>query len=148
MATAADIYRAVMKPERQDHGVKGMRWGVRKPRNAGPGPASKATMPKAGKPFPKKSRKGPERMSDKELKRVISRMQLEAQYRQLTAPKPSATKKFIRKKLGEVAATQLTNVANRGATMAVASAFGLVANSVPNPQVANILRQLGNAAKG
>lgn len=145
MASASDIYLAVMKPEREDHGVKGMRWGVRKPRGSGPGPASKAKPPaKSGKKFPKGARKPLNKMSEQELTKAIRRMQLEQQYRQLTAPKPGA-KDVVKAELKKIAKQQAINIGSRAATIAVAQAFGFAAKKTPNPAVAAILMQLGGA---
>lgn len=144
MANAADIYAAVMKPEMEQHGVKGMKWGVRKPRNAGPGPASKAKAPaKSGERIPKKKPKGPGRMSEQELSKAIKRLELEQRYRQLTT-KPKGTD-VVKSELKKIAKQQAVAIGSRAATIAVAQAFGFAAKKTANPAVAQILTQLGGA---
>lgn len=145
MASAADVYLAVMKPERQDHGVKGMRWGVRKPRGSGPGPASKAKGPAAaGQKIPKGARKPLSRMSEQELSKAIKRLELEQRYRQLNA-KPPKGSDAVKAELKKIAKQQAINIGSRAATIAVAQAFGFAAKKTANPQVSAILLQLGGA---
>ena len=146
MATVADFYRAIVKPEMQQFGVKGMRWGVRKPRNAGPGPASKASPPPA-KPG-KRTKKSPRRpladLSEQELTKQIKRLELEQRYRQLTATPPKGGD-VVKSELKKIAKQQAINIGSRAATIAVAQAFGLAAKKTTNPQLAQILTQLGGA---
>ena len=93
------------------HGVKGMRWGVRKKRTAAVEPAKKVV----GK-TKTDNEGGSQAMSDRRLKQVINRMNMEKQYKELTKPPPSKAQK-IEKFLGDIALniakTQITNVANQ-----------------------------------
>ena len=144
MATATDIYTAVMKPERQDAGVKGMRWGVRKPRGSGPGPADKASPPKSGSRIEKRGKKPTARLSDQELTKAIKRLELEQRHRQLTAV-PPGKKDVVKAELKKIAKQQAIAIGSRAATIAVAQAFGFAAKNTTNPQLALILNQLGSA---
>lgn len=100
-------------------GVRGMKWGVRKPDGAGPGPASevgvkavpgkkvktsggKQVAPSAdavkaavGKQIAKRS--STDALSNAELQAVVTRMQLEANYKRLTDQTKSPGRKFIEK---------------------------------------------------
>lgn len=77
----------------EHYGVKGMQWGVRKRRNEG---ARAKTFGNSGKA--KKSTDDPlQNISDKDLQRIVQRMNMEQQYARLTAPqaKSSATKRIL-----------------------------------------------------
>ena len=67
------------------HGVKGMRWGIRKKQEA----PSHEDYTKAH------SKKSVQSMSDAELRARNNRLQMEQQYANLTAKKSSAGKKFV-----------------------------------------------------
>lgn len=64
------------------HGIKGMRWGVRRKRS-GSTKAAKTTYSKA-----------PGRLSETELKRRIGRMELEKKYSEMNASAKSPGKKY------------------------------------------------------
>jgi len=69
------------------HGVKGMKWGVRRT-PAQLGRASKKSSSNTNRDAVKK-------MSDTELRQKLNRLNMEKQYLDLTAPKKSAGKKFV-----------------------------------------------------
>lgn len=69
----------------------------------------------------KKAPKPISKMSDQELNKVIKRIQLEKQYAQLTAPNPSAAKKFITTTLVSVGQEQAKNYGNKYAAKAIES---------------------------
>lgn len=85
----------------QHHGVKGMRWGVKKSSSRRSG--GKTTY-----------QKKPDRLSDAELSRRIKRMELEKKYSELNAPSKSSGKKFaqglIQNQGNRLAATATTAV--------------------------------------
>lgn len=114
------------KPGELKHfGVKGMKWGVRKDRKSAPSGVKPKKPAQPGKPF--ESRKpDPTKMSDKELKAVINRMQMEKQYKELSTPKLTGAKKFIVDQLANVAKQQtgiyLNRVANAGIEAGIAGA--------------------------
>lgn len=105
----------------EHHGVKGQKWGVRRSRSARAraGGASKTKKTSKAEPFAKKAPKAPKKMSDQELKKVINRMNMEKQYKDLTAPKASPAKKFVTEVLVNVGKQQATAYANKGAQMAI-----------------------------
>lgn len=128
-------------------GVKGMRWGDRKPRGSGPGPASKAAPPKKGKPFDKAPPKSAKKMTDQELKKVIARMQMEKQYAELSKPKVSAGKQMINTALKQYGQQQLNAfVAGVGTAAAGVAKAGITKQlatlSATDPKTAAALAKL------
>lgn len=121
------------------HGVKGQKWGVRKPRSAGPGPASKAAPTKktAGTKAPKKAPKSVKKMSDQELKKIITRIENEKRYTQLTSPKVNAAHKFIKDTMVNVGKQEATKLANKAGAVIVAQAMGSIAKQVAKSPNAN-----------
>lgn len=99
------------------HGVKGMKWGQRKARKSGG--SSGGDSSSSPKPMPrrlaKKAPKPTKKMSDQELNKVIKRIELEKRYAQLTAPQPSATKKFISETMLTVGKQQAATYGNKAA---------------------------------
>lgn len=91
-------------------GVKGMKWGIRKDRASGTRKkarrATKSTKDKA--PANKKSSSSTKSMTDEELKKRVSRLQMEQQYSKLTATQKSKGRQMVE----EV----LTNSAKQTAT--------------------------------
>lgn len=72
----------------QHYGVKGMKWGVRNKRRS---------SKKGGKPSGRTTyKKTPNRLSDDELKRRISRMELEKKYSDLNTPPKAAGKQYAK----------------------------------------------------
>lgn len=123
-------------------GVKGMKWGVRKPRGAGPGPASKATAPKkpAGTKAPKKAPKSVKKMTDQELKKILTRMENEKRYAQLTAPKVNAAQQFVKQTLVNVGKQEATKFANKAGAALVSAAMGEILKQVSkNPNASQTL---------
>jgi hypothetical protein len=87
------------------HGIKGMKWGVRR---------SKRQLARAAKSRTGKSVKD---LSDEELRTVVNRMQMEQQYSRLTGNTGRRSviavgAAFAGSVLANVARTQLTNAAN------------------------------------
>lgn len=81
------------------HGIKGMKWGVRRTRaQLGYSSSPRKTKKQAQKVSSKQQRKEAiKKMSDAELRSRINRIQMERQYMQLTAAEMSPGKK-IRKR--------------------------------------------------
>lgn len=88
------------------HGVRGMKWGVRKRRNESK--RSRTFGSKGKKPVdPLKD------MSDKDLREILNRMQMEQQYRSLTTSRrKNAGAEFAKSIALNVARTQATNAVN------------------------------------
>lgn len=86
------------------HGIKGMKWGVRRsPQQLGHSPKKVSS---------KQRRKNEmKNMSDAELRRRINRIQMEKQYMQLTEPQLSPGKKFVKDVLTNAAKQTVTNYA-------------------------------------
>ena len=100
-------------------GVKGMRWGVRKNRAS----ASKARLMNQHGDYKHAHSATPNhKLSNKELQRRVTRLNLEKQYRDLTA-KPQSK---YRKKLGEKYAENFANVTMKIAGAAAGAAAGYV----------------------
>lgn len=83
------------------HGVKGMRWGIRRFQNKDGSltPAGKKRQrdapDNASEDYKKARAKSVKEMSDAELRSSLNRVQMEQQYRNLTAPQKSAGRKLI-----------------------------------------------------
>lgn len=88
--------------ELMHHGVKGMRWGVRKSR-----------IKKAGRWTSKKQAKI-DGMSDDQLRRINNRIRLEKEYRQLTQTKLEKYRKRVGKAAEEAAFNTLQNALQKG----------------------------------
>lgn len=129
-------------PYREDHGVKGMKWGVRK-RAVTAGRS--ATSPKTSTTAPgKKPKRAPAKsLTNDELSTVIRRLQLEAQYNQLTATKKSPAKQFIQDILVNAGKQTVQNYANQYLNAAV----GSVLNKAGVPSAANITQAAQKAAE-
>lgn len=88
------------------HGIKGMKWGVRRtPAQLGHKTSSKKRIEGSNterkKPKQKKktqpTRKDPKEMSYEELQQAVNRLNLEQRYNQLNPQHVSAGKKFVQK---------------------------------------------------
>ena len=66
-------------------GVRGMKWGVRKPTTRGSTPPSKRAPKEGGE---KRQSLDMHSMSDTELRNAINRIKMQKEYAQLTAPPP------------------------------------------------------------
>lgn len=127
-----------LKKALKHHGVKGQKWGVRKPRSAGPGPASQAKPKKTGgNRIEKKAPKSVKKMSDQELKKIITRIENEKRYAQLTAPKVNAAHKFIKDTMVNVGKQEATKFANKAGAVLVSQAMGQIAKQVAKNPNAN-----------
>lgn len=119
------------------HGVKGMKWGVRRsPAQLGH-PTSKGkktgrfSFGKKKKPVEKRVDSEPKKksvkdMSDTELREVISRMRLEQDYANLSSSQVSKGKKFVDRMLNNV----ITPAAEDVAKQLVKSAMTKGVNSI------------------
>ena len=106
----------------EHYGVKGMRWGVRRTdaqlaragaKKSGDDDSGSKSKKVVGKT--KTSGKSASQMSDKELKRVVDRINTEQQYARLTAPPPgkaAAVSKFFAGIAVNAARTNLQTIAN------------------------------------
>jgi hypothetical protein len=88
-------------------GILGMRWGVRKADS--PGPDESRSLKKVG----------PKRLTDDELRLVISRIQLERQYKDITKKELNAGQKFVSDVLVGAAKTTAQTYATQFMTEAV-----------------------------
>ena len=87
------------------HGIKGMKWGVRRtPAQLGHKPSKLTTSQRKSEM---------KKMSDKELRNRINRIQMEKQYMQLTAPEVSAGKKFVKDVLVNAAKQTATSYVSK-----------------------------------
>lgn len=85
------------------HGVKGMKWGVRRFR------------PKSST----KRRKSAQEMSDEELRKVINRMNMEKQYKQLTEKELSPGRKFVQDVIANSAKETAKKYVSKGMDKAI-----------------------------
>ena len=87
------------------HGIKGMKWGIRRtPAQLGHRPA---------KPTTSQRKSEMKKMSDTELRNRINRIQMERQYMQLTAPEVSAGKKFVKDVMVNAAKQTVTSYVSK-----------------------------------
>lgn len=93
------------------HGIKGMKWGVRRSRaQLGYSSSPRKTKKQAQKVSSKQQRKeAMKKMSDAELRSRINRIQMERQYMQLTAAEMSPGKKFVKDVVTNAAKQTVTN---------------------------------------
>lgn len=104
------------KNELVHHGIKGMKWGVRRTeaqlaRARGNTKSDEKTSSTSTKKAEPKKRKKMSEMSDEELRRVVNRLQLEQQYRNLNPEKVSVGKKFADKVVKDIVIPVATEVA-------------------------------------
>lgn len=90
------------------HGIKGMKWGVRR--------SQKVLDQLAGRTSKKEDVK---KMSDQELRQKINRIQMEQQYSKLTSRQMSAGEKAVRDVLANSAKNVATNYTTKAMTKAV-----------------------------
>lgn len=99
------------------HGVKGMRWGVRRKSGGSGGSSSRTTF-----------KKSPKKLSDVELNKRIKRMETEKKYNQLNKKDLSEGRKFAKEILTDsgkrVAKTVATGAALVAIKAALTSKFG------------------------
>ena len=96
------------------HGVKGMKWGIRRvKKKSGYGRDRDNDDDSDSHEDSKKVRDGKSarKMSDAELRERINRIQMEKQYKQLTAQEKSAGRKFITDVLSQAAKETAKNYA-------------------------------------
>lgn len=141
----------------EHYGVKGMRWGVRRSRRErkiarGDLAALKemeSNSDRGGKTRSKRearkdAKRNPSEMSDAELRQRLNRMNMEKQYRELTAPKggslSSAGKKVAANVIKGVAQQTLTNVGQSYSTKYTAQYMANYKAPIPKPPILNPLR--------
>lgn len=102
----------------QHHGVKGMKWGVRKDKRG------------SGRTATRKRKESPEdkvkKMSDAELRQRLNRIQMERQYKQLTAKETSAGRKFVTSILVTAATAVATSYVQKYMKLGIDSVIGRV----------------------
>ena len=104
-------------------GVKGMKWGVRKQRPS----VSKSRLTNQHGDYKHAHSATPNhKLSNKELQRRVTRLNLEKQYRDLTA-KPQSK---YRKKLGEKYAENFANITMKIAGAAASAAFAFAFKAI------------------
>lgn len=126
----AFIQKVVTKQDLLQYGVKGMRWGFRrtpaqlaadKPGENSAAPDKTPAKPGSSSPNPKVIKE----LSNQELQDMVTRLNLEKQYRQLTEkPKKPTAKDFIKDLLLDIGKTELTRVAKTGGRIQVEKALG------------------------
>ena len=111
----------------EHHGVKGMKWGVRKPATS---TGRKPNRPSAPKAKPKEKSKEsikPDHhtMSNEDMQRVINRINLERQYKQVTTPQTFKSQAAAMLKTAGKQAIQskMNDIAKNTADMALRSAL-------------------------
>lgn len=142
--------------ELQHHGVKGMKWGVRKARNskAGKSAPSASSDRSASGPTEQKSRKNnsfsskPDnrRMSDAELRSRLNRLQMEKQYKDLTATPPRA-KSFMNQLLADAGKRAARELATKAVDSGLKIALSSAAKNSKNPTTKLFLESMASTGK-
>ena len=112
-------------------GIKGMKWGVRKEKAPAAEDASRASTLHT-----QVKKSGTASLSNKDLQTLVTRMNLESQYKNLSGKNTSAGKKFVDDLIGEA-----QNEAGKQAKSAVSSATAKVAVAVGAAVAAEVARQ-------
>lgn len=137
----------------EQHGVKGMKWGVRKRRGSTPSnpsqpKAKSAPAKQAPTKVPNSFKNKPQnrRMSDAELRSRLNRLQMEKQYRELTtSPKG---KSFVRDVLEDTGKTVARQVVKTSANVALEMAFkSLAKDAKAGSFVAEMAAQIAKKKK-
>jgi hypothetical protein len=110
-------------------GVKGMRWGVRKPEKPNPlfdkNGKRKQNVDANGKPLPFTKKDGKSKqslMTDAQLKKAISRMEMEKRYSELSKPSVNPGRKYAIGLLSTVGTMAVTTIGKHFLTKALKSA--------------------------
>lgn len=143
MSEKVDHFLAVMQdvPAKtlKQHGVKGMKWGIRRRRDSTSTPASRSssTTESSSKST---SQQGPgkgnalrnkpqnKRLTDAELRARLNRLDMERRYAELTAPTPKANS-FVKQLLADTGKQAARQVAQRATTVAIDLAIQQVAGN-------------------
>lgn len=122
--------------ELHHHGIKGMKWGVR--RNLHPSSGGRLSSLKKSRPKEdihedyanRHSKKSVKSMSDKELRERINRLQMEQQYKQLTSAQVKVGKSVVGGILTNAAKETAKNYVfkymTKGIDLALDSAYGSI----------------------
>lgn len=140
MSEKVDHFLAVMKdvPGKtlKQHGVKGMKWGIRRRRESTSTPPSRSSSEGSSKSSSQGPGKGNslrakpqnKRLTDAELRARINRLDMERRYAELTAPTPRANS-FVKQLVADTGKQAARNVVNRATTVALQLAIESVAKS-------------------
>ena len=148
-----------IKPEENhlsQYGVRGMKWGVRKRRGSTPSTPSGPSQPKAkSKPAKQAPTKVPNsfknkpqnrRMSDAELRSKLNRLQMEKQFKELTASPKG--KSFVRDVLEDTGKQVARQVVKASANVALEMAFkSLAKDAKAGSFVAEMAAQIAKKKK-
>lgn len=117
----------------EHHGIKGMRWGVRRSRGSSgkvgktraPAHAPTSDAARAKELHTRAKTSGTHTLSNQELQHLTQRLNLEQQYSKLAGPssRKSAGAKFAKELVVNVGKQQATRMASDAAAKAVASAL-------------------------
>lgn len=108
----------------EHHGVKGMRWGVRRTKTELEAPSEEAASTAATRARTSEAKGSTHALTNQELKDAITRMNLERQYSQLTAAPKSKGKVFAEKMMKD---PKVRKKAIAGATTAATTGYAAYA---------------------
>ena len=111
----------------EHHGVKGMRWGVRR-KNVGSADEKvvSTAAAKAAGALEKAKKHGKQSLSNEEMQALVTRMNLEKQLSSLTPPSPAqAGAKYVGKILVNQGSRQVNRIIDDQVTKAVKKGLGI-----------------------
>lgn len=115
--------------EFQHHGIKGMKWGVRRER--GPG-GTVGSNPAASSSH----------LSDSDLRDAVNRMQLERQFQQLSTERTAKGESFTKNLLKDIGKKQVRRIANTAVDIAVEQAIHKVGVKTESPGIQEVAKRM------
>lgn len=114
------------------HGIKGMKWGIRRERGPG-GTVSSNPSAKKG---------GVSHLSDTELRELVGRMQLEKTFHSLSSEDQSKADGFVKGLLKDIGKSQVRRVAKGAADIAIEQAIKQVGVKTESQQIQELARRI------
>lgn len=142
---------AIIEGAIEHHGIKGMRWGVR--REDGPdgtvssNPAVKTETPTAAHPKGSSASSSTSHLSDEELRNLVNRLQMERQLKTLSEENQKQADSFIKGLMKDIGKRQVRRVANTAADIAIEQALAKVGAKSGNPGIEEVAKRLGGKKK-
>jgi len=114
----------------EHHGIKGMKWGVRRERGSD------------GTVSGNLSKVNPRTLSDSDLRAAVNRMQLERQFSQLATERVSKGDGFAKNLLKDIGKQQVRRVASKAADLAIEAAIKQAGVKTESKAVQEVAKRL------